>query len=306
MAELDQAPIEPIEPAEPVETAHEPIVIETARIVTHKRSQHVYGGMWGPFEIAAISVGALALLASFIAYFFLVIPSNRELEHNKNESDRLSAELISANTKYGQITDTQSQVDKILTSVDDFETRFLPTISTGQSALYQRLNGLIHGYGLVNTTGPDYAPLEIADTGNNNQTEEEKGRAKFRSLYPGVYVTMTVEGSYANLRRFISEIEAGREFVVISAVELAPSDSEGQKQADEKNKPAPINTNSIKFGPNGKPIRAPVMTDAGAATGQFERPRGKVHGEYLALHLEMAAYFKRPGSSPMSVPSVEQ
>jgi len=55
---------------------------------------------------------------------------------------------------------------------------------------------LIRGYGLVNTSGPDYAPLEIVDQNATQETDEERGRAKFRSLFPGVYVTVTLEGSY--------------------------------------------------------------------------------------------------------------
>jgi Tfp pilus assembly protein PilO len=312
MAELDPQQVEPIEPVEPVvvpvETVVEPvaaapvIIDETPTVVTTRRPQNIYSGMWGPLEIGAVSVSALALLLSFLVYFFLVVPSNRELAHNKSESDRLSAELMSANSKYGEITDTQSQVSKILSSVDDFETRFLPTISTGQSALYQRLNGLIHGYGLVNTTGPDYAPLETLDS-NANQSEEEKGRAKFRSLYPGVYVTMTVEGSYQNLRRFIREIETGRDFIVISAIELAPSDNESQRQPDEK-KPVPINPNKMTVGPNGKLVQGP--NPAAPAVAQVNQNKGKAHGEFLALHLEMAAYFRRPGFVPMTNDTVEQ
>jgi hypothetical protein len=246
----------------------------------------------------------LALLVSFLVYFFVVIPSNRELAHNKSESDRLSAELISANAKYGEITDSQTQVGKLLTSVDDFETRFLPTVSSGQAALYQRLNGLIRGYDLVNTTGPDYAALETIDTNKERQSDEDKGRAKFRSLYPGVYVTMTVEGSYQNLRRFVREIETGNDFIVISAIELAPSDTEGQKVPEQKVKP--VNPNPIKVGPGGKLIQQPGAAVTGPAPDFFNRPKGKVHGEYLALHLEMAAYFRRPNFVPMSAARAEQ
>ena len=106
--------------------------------------------------------------------------------------------------------------------------RFLPLPANGQPALYQRLNGLIAAYGLVNTTGPDYAALETADQNPGQQTDEEKGRAKFRSLYPGVYVSTTLEGSYQNLRRFIREIETGREFILVSAIEVAPTETERQ------------------------------------------------------------------------------
>ena len=309
MADLDPKPVVPIEsvePEEPAETAS-PVVVETTpkTLVTVNRPRNVYAGMWGPIEIAAVSVGALALLASFLVYFFFVIPSNRELAQNKTDSERLSAELISANSKYGEITTTQVQVDKLLASVDDFETRFLPTVSTGQSALYQRLNGLIHGYDLINTTGPDYSPLETVDVNAGQQSDEDKGRAKFRSLYPGVYVTMTVEGSYQNLRRFIREIETGRDFVIISAIELAPSDTESRKDTGE---PAvkPINPNQIKVGPGGKLIQQPNPAVAGKPQEQIEQPKGKTHGENLALHLEMAAYFRRPDFVPMSTASAEQ
>jgi len=313
--EKDAQQVEPLGSVEAVEPEEETVVaatpaaspelvaVETANVIAHKRSRNVYAGMWGPIEIGAVSAGALALLFSFFVYFFFVVPSGRELAHNKSESERLSAELTSANSKYGEITTTEGQVNKILASVDDFETRFLPTTATGQSALYQRLNGLIHGYDLVNTTGPDYAPLETVDAGGN-QTEEEKGRSKYRSLYPGVYVTMTVEGSYQNLRRFIREVETGREFVIISAIELAPSDNQDQGKATQANV-KPINKNPITMGPGGKLVQQ-ANPAVPAGPPPFVRPRGKAHGEYLALHLEMAAYFRRPGGAPLSVDSVEQ
>jgi len=314
MSELDPKPVEPIETVEPIEAVVpveavdpvEPIVVEETptSVVTVNRPRNVYGGMWGPVEIGVVSVALLTLLLSFLVYFFFVIPSNRELARNKSESERLNAELVSANSKYGGIKTTEGQVDTLLSSVDDFETRFLPTISNGQSALYQRLNGLIAGYDLVNTTGPDYAALETVDS-KDNQSEDDKGRAKFRSLYPGVYVTMTVEGSYQNLRRFIRDIETGREFVVISAIELAPSDNEGPKKNEEP-KVKPINPNQIKVGPGGKLVQQPGAFTAGAPAEPISRPRGKVHGENLALHLEMAAYFRRPNFVPMSAAPAEQ
>ena len=292
MAELDPQPVEPIETAEPVETV---TVVEAVPAVPN-RPRRVYSGMWGPAEIVAVAAGALALVAVIAFYMLGVVPSNRELARNKSEADRLDAEQISAKSKYGEIVTTEDQVGKLVASVDDFETRFLPLASNGQSALYQRLNGLIAAYGLVNTTGPDYTPLEAADINKpgQQQTDDEKGRAKFRSLYPGVYVTTTVEGTYQNLRRFIREIETGREFVVISAVELAPSDAENQQATGDQN-PAPVR--SIQAGPNEKTLMRPSGPNPlPAAQPQANKPRGKMHGETVALHIEMAAYFRRPNS----------
>ncbi len=289
---------------DPTQTASEqPVEVVTDwNTLPPNRPRKVSGGMWGPIEIAAAAIGAMALLSAAIAYFLFVLPSNRELARNRSEADRLDAELISARAKYGEITTTESQVAKIIGSVDDFEMNYLPSVTTGQSGLYQRLNGLIAAYGLVNTNGPDYAALETADQNAGQQTDEEKGRSKYRSLYPGVYVTTTVEGSYQNLRRFIREIETGREFIIVSSIELAPSDTE--KKDNEKG------TQPQTAG-NPADVYAPANPNFKGQSGQFpagvnpnfvqtqpqssqRRSQGKMHGETVSLRIELAAYFRRP------------
>lgn len=272
-------------------TADETIVIEKQdeiRINPSNRPQKVYRGMWGPAEIGVVGAGMLALVASILLYVFVLVPSNNELEQDRVERERLEAELLAANAKYGDITNTEAHVAKLVASIDDFESRFLPFPNNGKTALYQRLNGLIAGYGLVNTTGPDYSPLEIADIsrpgGNNNET----GRAKFRSLFPGVYVTVTLEGPYQNLRRFIREIETSNEFVIISSVELEPSSTQ-----DGGTAPPPQDAQPAQTAPQGiSGITMPVQTQQPRSTSA---QRGVVHGQVISLRLEMAAYFRRPG-----------
>lgn len=273
---------------------------ETRVITSARRPRKPYAGMWGVPEISAVAAGSLALAAALTAYFFFVIPSNRELARNRSEADRLEAEVASAQTKYGEINDSQAQVEKIVNSMDDFETRFLPAAANGQTALYQRLNGLFAAYGLVNTSGPDYAPLETVDQGNAQQSEEERGRAKFRSIYPGVYATMTLEGTYHNLRRFIREIETANEFVVISSVELAPSDTqvEKKKQNTDPETPAAVNPT----GPGGPMGVRPGAPGFSGQIQQVRRPEGKMHGEIVSLRIEMAAYFRRPNFAPRTIP----
>jgi len=299
-----------IEPKQPVEV----IIEEPAGNVPSTRPRSVYAGMWGPAEIGVVAVAGVAFLGALLMYFLFVLPSNRELARNRSEADRLEAEVISAKSKYGEITNTQDQVTKLVTSVDDFETRFLPAVSNGQSALYQRLNSLIQSYGLINTSGPDYAPLEPADQGNDKQeSDSEKGRAKFRSLYPGVYVTTNIEGSYQNLRRFVRDIETGNEFIVISAIELAPSDNEAAKQkekaAQNANTAAPVVTSPPVSapparGPNGQPYYPPGYQQPGFQNNPYGsqnviKPKpGKNHGELVSLHIELAAYFRRPNFAP--------
>lgn len=283
-------------------TPGETIVIEkqeTIDIPSKNRPRKVYSGMWGQAEIATVGMSMLAFLTVILLYIFLVIPSNRELEQNRAERDRLEKDLVSARSKYGSITSTESQVAKLISSVNDFETNNLPVAAIGKNAFYQRLNGLIAANGLVNTSGPDYAPLETAGQSPGRQTDEERGRAKYQSLFPGMYVTTTVEGSYQNLRRFISQIERGGEFVVISAIELEPSDAKTeQKDAQPENRVNP-NMPAYSAAPiinNGMPGYNPTAGQPIAT--QPAKPRGKTRGEVVSLRLEMAVYFRRPNYVP--------
>lgn len=287
-------------------TEDKTIIIEKPEridVVPKDRPRRVYAGMWGQSEIATVGLGMLAILAVIILVVLVVLPAQKELEKNKAERDRLETELVSARGKYGSITTTEARVAELIGSVDDFESRFLPVGTIGKSALYQRVNGLIGAYGLVNTTGPDYAPLEISNDRRDQQSGSESGRAKFQSLFPGVYVTMTVEGSYQNLRRFIREMETGNQFVVISAIELEPAEGENKENNDGTAAPgaAQAQINNVQITPNnaagfqqtqipGQPA-APFQTTTTAAA---PKPlRGKTHGETVSLRLEMAAYFRR-------------
>ncbi len=279
-----------------------PVILEPTPdpTLTTRRPRKVYFGMWGITEIAAVAASAIILLVAILVYVFAVVPSSQEVAKNRSEANRLEAELLSAKSKYGEITDTKTQVAKLLTSADDFETRFLPIATSGRTALYQRINGLILAYGLTNTTGPDYQPLETIDQGNNSRSGDDGGRERFRSLFPGIYVTMTVEGSYQSLRRFIREIETGNEFIIVSSVELAPSDTE-QKKIDLTKPPQSAGAQVGAIDPmTGMPMAA------AAPIQQVKRNQGKTRGEVVALRLEMAAYFRRANFAPLVTTTVTQ
>jgi hypothetical protein len=277
-------------------TPNETIIVEKQPqydIVPANRPKKVYGGMWGPAEIGVVGIASLAVIAALATYFFFTLPAKRELERNRATRDRLEAELISAKAKYGDITNTETQVAKLETSARDFEATFLPVASNGRTALYQKLNGLIAGYGLINTSGPDYAPLDLAVVGENGQAEEDRGRARFRSLFPGTYVSMTLEGPYANLRRFIREIETGNDFVIISTIELVPSDSQPDAARTETSQP--------DLSDQGMP---PGMS--GGSMNQVRRPTGRTLGQVVSLRMEMAAYFRRPTMEPQTTSVPQQ
>lgn len=292
-------------------TDEETIVVEKSpatNVVPKNRPRKVYAGMWGPAEIATVGLGLLTVLTVILVFVFLVLPAKKELEENRAKTQILEQELFSMREKYGSITNTEQHVANLVNSVNDFESRFLRFPTNGKTELYQRVNGLIGAYGLVNTTGPDYEPLEIDPRQTVSTSEGESGKAKYQSLFPGTYVTMTVEGSYQNLRRFIRELETSDQFIVISAVELEPAEGE-DKQNSAQTTQASIN--QVEITPN-LPNTSGIV-DQNATPQQFgtqttvNRPaRGKTHGETVSLRLEMAAYFRRPGFVPLNEGTVNQ
>lgn len=291
-------------------TEDETIIIEkqpTIDIPPRNRPRKVNLGMFGTTEYVVVGLGLLTLLATFLFYMFVVTPAQVQLNNRRAERDQMEKELKSTQEKFQGFTTTEEQVAKLVASVDDFEGRFLPVSGYGRTALYQRLNTLIAGYGLVNTSGPDYAPLDINQ--RQQQTENERGRAKYQSLFPGVYVTMTVEGSYQNLRRFLRDVETSQQFIIVSAVELEPAENEDQPSqtntvSQTTQEPVVTSPNQPYARPNYDPtgaagnnpmVRNPgmVTTTTPTQTNRPTAPRGKTTGETVSLHIELAAYFKR-------------
>ena len=86
----------------------------------------------------------------------------------------------------------------------------------------------------------------------------------------------------------IREIETGNDFVIISAIELEPSDSQPKADAnasgDQGSQPDPM----------GQPFGNP---------GAVRRPTGRTLGQVVSLRIEMAAYFRRPMAAAMEVPA---
>jgi Type II secretion system (T2SS), protein M subtype b len=105
------------------------------------------------------------------------------------------------------------------------------------------------------------------------QRREDRAQRVVQSVFPGIGVTLTVEGTYPNLRRFIRDIEADRQFVVIDTVEL-----EGVTDSSASEAPAPV----------------PVP---GAETGIPTQPRTPSRNALVSLRLDMAAYFRRAATT---------
>ncbi len=198
----------------PPPTRRHDIRMKLQRIRKSRRS-----GMFGVAEIIAVGGSVVILLTVLLSYVYFLIPARSHLRERQLERSRLQNQLRSSLDLMRQGQDTQSSVDKITESLDDFEDNRLPNRNQGRMSLYDELNQSIRKNGLRNTSGPSYTPLESLDS-KRSTTGSKSASAKWQSVYPGIGVSLTVEGSYQNLRRFIRSLEASKQFIIINAIEL--------------------------------------------------------------------------------------
>jgi Tfp pilus assembly protein PilO len=225
------------------------------RMKLQRISKSRRGGMLGVAEIVALGGSVVILLTVLLGYFYFLVPARSHLQERQVEVSRLRNQLHSSEASILKERDTQSIVDRITTSLVDFEDNRLPSRNQGRMVLYDELNQLIQKNGLRNTSGPSYSQLDSLDS-KKITTGAKSASAKWQSVYPGIGVGMTVEGSYQNLRRFIRSLEASKQFIVINAIEL--------ERATQANTP---------------------NTSTGGAGASL-----------VSLRLEMATYFQRANS----------
>ena len=213
-------------------------------------------------ELIGLAGAALIAILTIFAYFYFYLPAQSRLKSLNTERARLQSFLRTSQSNFQQNTTVREQVDKINASMSDFETNWLANASSGRMSLYATLNNLMKSNGLRNTAGPSYTPLDpIGSKGQVQPTTsaEKQSNAKWQTIYPGIAVSVTVEGPYQRVRRFVREIESSRQFLIINEVELESVTQSGV-------------------------ATEPPM--AGGATGG--------RATLVSLRLEMATYFHRP------------
>lgn len=172
-------------------------------------------------EIAGLAASAVMLLAVVFAYFYFLIPANSRLKGLTDERARLQSTLRESKVNVDTSKDKQTTIEQINQSLVDFESQRLAQRNEGRMALYDELNTLIRRNSLRNTSGPTYVTLEaLGSNAKSAKNATRAANAKWQSVFPGIGVSVTVEGQYQNLRRFVRDIEASNQFIVISAVEL--------------------------------------------------------------------------------------
>jgi hypothetical protein len=241
-------------------------------------------GVLGLPEIVALGAAALLVFAAVASYLFLLRPQRTRLQAMNAEREQLTKQLRDMEATVNKDQDAQTSVRKIVDSLSDFESRHLGEGSTGSTRVIEELNRLIRKNGLRISGGLNFTQLQETVPGEDRRQQrggrsgEQTAARVVESVFPGVAVTLTVEGPYPRLRQFIADVEADQQsFIVINAVELEGiADSGSPSSAGAADAPV-VSTGE----------EAPGITPRAAA-----QPSG-ARGTLVSLRLEMAAYFRR-------------
>ncbi len=241
-----------------------PRVSYKQRVTTFLDSRR--GKMFGLAEVAALAASCFVLLIVLLSYVYFLVPTRSRLVSLNEEKARLQSNL---KTLQGVVTNdrnTKDQVDRISTSLTNFETSYLPSLGEGPLGFYDELNQLIVKNGLRNTSGPTYTPLEPTGA---KQVGSRTTTTKWQSFYPGISALVTVEGQYSDVRRFIRDLERSKQFTIINQVELQRA-----------------NENETAVSAEGSPEGSAAPSGA--------------RGSIISLQLNLATYFQRDNSSNSS------
>ena len=221
------------------------------------------GKMFGIAEVVALVGSCFVFTLVLLSNLYFLVPARSKVASLKNDRQQTMTNLATLQTLVGKETNSKETVDRIATSLNDFESKHLLRVDQGRLDLYNELTQLIIKNGVRNTAGPTYTTLDPSGT---KSTSGKTVVTKWQSFYPGIAVMVTVEGEYQNVRHFIRDVERSRQFVVINEVEL-------QRASQNNNAPASMEEGGGAGGGTGSGTRASLVT----------------------LQLNMATYFQRSG-----------
>lgn len=234
-------------------------------------------------ELVGLLAAALLLFVTLLSYFYFLVPARSRLRQAGEDRERLQKELMLANAGKQEGETTQASVEKIVESLQTFESEHLVPRAAAGNAVIEELNQLITRNRLRLSTGVSFTQFEeiAPDATPQQRAQISTGAVKaIQNIFPGVGVSLTVEGSYTNLRRFVRDVEADPRFIVINDIEL-----EGVTDATTRMPTTDLGAEGVVPGAPG----ASAPTTRGATL--------------VSLRLNMGAYFRRLNAPETSAPT---
>jgi hypothetical protein len=175
---------------------------------------------------------AALLFAGIVAFFYFnrVQPLGSELVARQERIKQLNARLEKMNTDERKRRDQASNAEKILESLRTFDAYLKPD-ERGMTEVINEIDRLGQVHKIIG--GGSLYRVEEAEElvdENGNPVPQPANKDKKPKIYPSLGIDTTVIGDYPNLRRFLSELERSRQFLVINSLAFQGGDEKVTRQ----------------------------------------------------------------------------
>jgi Tfp pilus assembly protein PilO len=190
-------------------------------------------GMFGVPEVVALFAACALLAVALFAYFLLLVPQRSNLRALETEREQLQTQIQTASRSRSEKATTGETVQNILASLARFETEQLATREASSHGLVEELTEKPRRNGLARAQFSFIHQDEATPDAQQRAAANLSGSARRRqNVFPSIDISLNIEGTYANVRRFIRDVEHSRSFLVINGVQLEGVNESGGEPSD--------------------------------------------------------------------------
>ena len=220
-------------------------------------------------EIAFMGAAILFATAVALFYSYKVLPLGYMVDSRNRQIQTLKARIKDLDDKEKKRLTQASNAERILESLSGFESRLTPD-ERGMTQIINEIAALGSTHNVI--VGDSIYHAEEADVqqlDENGNPKPRPNKDKKLKIYPNLGVETTVVGDYSNLRRFLSDLERSKQFLIVNSLAFQGGDERVARQIAKGGKQPILNS------PESIPVSLKIGLDtyfkppaAGAATAQ--------------------------------------
>jgi hypothetical protein len=229
----------------------------------------------GRARLSAVEIAflvAAVLFASGVALFYSykVLPLGYTIEARNRLIQDLKKQIKDLGDKEKNSLAQAANAEKILESLSGFESH-LPPDERGITQIINEIAALGVTHKVL--VGDSNYRVEVADEpqpDENGNRKPRPNRDRRPKIYPNLGVETTVIGDYSNLRRFLSDLERSKQFLIVNSLAFQGGDERIVRKLAKGGKQLQLS------GPEAIPVSLKIELDtyfkppaAGATTARF-------------------------------------
>jgi Tfp pilus assembly protein PilO len=252
-------------------------------------SERLRGGIRGlrlSYPETVFLVTAVIFAVGVVSYFLVKVPARRfQLRDLVQREEIANTALARQHKKEDQLAVQRENADRILASLHDFESRL--DDNSGKTRIIDEVNKLAKVNHVVASDFNYRFAAASEQTGEQTQpVPQPTARPDHQNVYQVLGIDTTVVGDYADLRRFISDLESSHQFVVIRSLAF-----QGMAERTRSSGPRAVQAIPQQVPQQPGPAPQPGAQPGGSVNPQLAR--AATGANPVSLKIEMETYFQK-------------